>query len=133
MKNNQGRPSWPGRVRTLIPAVLGWILFVYWWQRVALESTAASATVAMVVLTVIAVAIFYSTILWIRHNIKLAKRGKRGFSTRYVRPNFERDWLDRILVFGEPALTREGTWFVVQANDKEKRYAHQRLIVLGSI
>ena len=119
------------RARILIPSVLGWALFVYWWIRVAFESTAWAATVAMALLTMIAVATFYGTLLWIQHNIKLARRGKRGFSTRYLRPAFERDWLDRALVFREPALARDGTWFVVRIDRNEKHYAHQRLIVHG--
>ena len=89
------------RARILIPSLLGWVLFGYWWIRVAFESTAAAVTVAMALLTVIAVATFYGTLLWIQH-------GKRGLSTRYVRPAFERDWLDRTLVFHEPALARRG-------------------------
>lgn len=118
-----------GRARILVPSVLGWGLFCYWWIVVALDSTAAAATMAMALLTVIAVFVFYGTLLWIQHNIKLAMRGKRGFSTRYVRPAFERDWLDRTLVFSEPALARDGTWFVVQVDENEKRYEHQGLIV----
>ncbi len=123
------RMTWARRAGILIPSILGWALFCYWWMRVAFESTASAATVAVALLTAIAVATFYSTLLWIQHNIKLARRGKRGFSTRYLRPAFERDWLDRTLVFREPALAREGTWFVVQVEQNEKRYAHQRLIV----
>jgi hypothetical protein len=127
--NTNDRLTTTRRAGILIPAILGWALFCYWWMRVAFESTAASATVAVALLTMIAVATFYGTLLWIQHNIKLARRGKRGYSTRYVRPSFERDWLDRTLVFPEPALAREGTWFVVQVDENEKQYAHQRLIV----
>lgn len=110
--------------RTLLPAVIGWLLFVYWWRRVALGSTATAATIAVMVLIVITVSVFFSTLLWIRHNITLAQRGKRGFSTRYLAPNFERDWLDRPLVFLGPVVDpREVTWFVVDADSKEKRFA----------
>jgi hypothetical protein len=119
------------RARILIPSALGWLLFCYWWIRVAHESTAWSAAVAMALLTIIAVVTFYGTLLWIQHNIKLAMRGKRGFSTRYVRPSFERDWLDRTLVFHEPSLSRDGTWFVVQIDENEKHYEHRRLIAHG--
>ena len=132
MKNNTRRPTWAGRALTLLAAILGWILFFYWWRRVALQSTETSATVAVVVLALIAVSILCFTILWIQHNLRLAQRGKRGFSTRYLRPSFERDSLDRPLVFADPALARDGTWFVVHVDAKEKHYAHQRLIALGS-
>jgi hypothetical protein len=124
------RGNWAHRVAVLIAAFLGWVLFFFWWRKVALESTAASATLAVVVLTIIGVAIFYTTLLWIRHNIRLAKRGKRGFSTRYLQPNFERDWLNRPLVFSDLAHRREGAWFVIHADENEKRYDHHRLITL---
>ena len=130
MKEKKERSS---RIGILLPAILGWILFLYWWQRVASESTASAATVAVVVLVVIAVAIFYATLLWIRHNLKLAQRGKRGYSTRYVLPRFEHDWLERPLVFLRPAPAREGTWFVVHADETGKHYWHQRLIALDQI
>ncbi len=115
------------RAVILIIAFLGWVLFFYWWRKVALESTAAAATVAVVVLLIIGVTVFYSTVLWIRHNLKLAKRGKRGFSTRWVRPYFDRDHLDRPLVFTKAAARQEGTWFVVHSDVKQKRYSHHRL------
>jgi hypothetical protein len=114
-------------------ALLGWMLFFFWWTRVAFESTAAAAIVAVAVLVVIAVSIFYSTLIWIRHNLGLARRGKRGFSTRYLRPLFERDWLDRAIVFHSSTVAREGTWFVVHMDEKEKRYSHRRLIAANAL
>jgi hypothetical protein len=121
------------RIIRLFPAALGWLLFVYWWTRVAAQSTTAAATVAVAVLVVIAVSIFYCTLIWIRHNLKLAKRGKRGFSTRYLRPLFERDWLDRELVFRSASSARNDTWLVVHANVDQKRYSHHRLTAAGAV
>jgi hypothetical protein len=115
------------RAVILFVAILGWVLFFYWWRKVALESTATAASVAVVVLLVVGIVVFYSTVLWIRHNLKLAKRGKRGFSTRWVRPYFDRDHLNRPLVFTQAAARQEGTWFVVHSDVKEKRYSHHRL------
>jgi hypothetical protein len=128
MKITTERVPASGMARILLPAALGWILFFYWWTRVAIESTAAAATIAVAVLAIIALSILFSTLVWIRHNIELAKRGKRGFSTRYLRPIFERDWLDRSLVFREQSSARQGTWFVVHADENQKWYHPQRLI-----
>jgi Na+/melibiose symporter-like transporter len=131
MKNTLERTTALRRALTLLASILAWVLFFYWWRRVALDSTASAATFAVVVLLVIAVVIFYSTILWIRHNIKLAKRGKRGLSTRYLHPEFERDWLDRPLVFGNMIPPRDVTWFVVHTDESQKRYSHHRLIAVS--
>jgi len=109
------------------------MLFFFWWTRVASESTPASAILAAVVLVAIAVSIFYSTLIWIRHNLKLARNGKRGFSTRYLRPLFERDWLGRAIVFRNATAAREATWLVVHIDEKEKRYSHRRLIAAGAL
>ena len=120
------------RAVSLFLALLGWVLFFYWWHKVALESTATSASVAVIVLLVVGIVVFYSTVLWIRHNLKLAKHGKRGHSTRWVRPHFDRDHLQRRLVFTDAALRREGTWFVVHSDVEQKRYSHQRLISVNA-
>jgi len=112
-----------------LPAALGWLLFFYWWTRVAMESEAAAATLAVAVLAIITLSILLSTQLWIRHNITLAMNGKRGFSTRYLRPTFEHDFLGRPLIFRESSPAREGTWFVIHADAKEKRYLPHRMIM----
>lgn len=116
------------RISILLPSALGWMLFVYWWARVAHESTAAAATTATALLTIITVAVFYTTILWIRHNLELARRGKRGKSTLYIPAVPERDWLNRTVVITAPAAGRHGTWFVVHTDANEKHYTQQRLI-----
>jgi hypothetical protein len=115
----------------LIPTALAWMLFFYWWRRVALENTLGTATLALAILTIVALSILLSTLVWIRHNIKLASRGKRGFSTRYLRPLFECDGLDRPVVFSNAAFALEGTWFVIHADEKEKRYSHHRVLPVG--
>jgi len=127
---SEGAPT-GGVVRTLLPAVFGWILFFYWWTRVAMESTPAAATIALAVLAIITLSILLSTLVWIRHNITLAKNGKRGYSTRYLRPLFERDWMNRPLIFRESTSAHEGTWFVIHADENEKRYLHHRLIAVN--
>ena len=132
MQQTTERTTSVRRAFTLLASFLAWVLFFYWWRRVALNSTASAATFAVVVLLVIAVVIFYSTLLWIHHNIKLAKRGKRGLSTRYLRPEFEHDWLDRPLVFGNMIPRCDVTWFVVHTDEKQKRYSQHRLIAVNS-
>ena len=128
-KNKNVHAPAGGVVRTLLPAALGWLLFFYWWTRVAIESEAAAATLAVAVLAIMTLSILLSTLLWIRHNIALAMNGKRGFSTRYLRPVFESDWLGRPLIFRESNPAREGTWFVIHADAKEKRYLPHRMIM----
>lgn len=120
-----------GVVRTLLPAALGWLLFFYWWMRVAIESEPASATFAVAVLAIITLSILLSTQLWIRHNIALAMNGKRGFSTRYLRPVFESDSLGRPLIFRESSSAREGTWLVIHSDAKVKHYLPHRMIMAG--
>lgn len=112
----------------MIPTAFAWMLFFYWWRRVALENTLLTATLALAILTIVALSVLLFALVWIRHNIKLASRGKRGFSTRYLRPLFECDELDRSLVFSNATPALEGTWFVIHADEKEKRYSHHRVL-----
>lgn len=120
------------RAVILFIALLGWVFFFYWWRKVALQSTAGAATVAVVVLLIAGIVVTYFTLLWIRHNLKLARRGKRGFSTLWVRPQFDRDHFDRPLVFSDSTSRQEGTWFVVHSDVKQKRYSHRRLTSVGA-
>lgn len=86
-----------------ICAFLGWALFFFWWKK-AYSATVGphSVTVSLLVIAaVIAAAVTYAFV-WIFHNKRLARRGKRGFVSFYKPPRFEADAL------GRPLSTQHG-------------------------
>jgi hypothetical protein len=82
----------------LLSIVCGWFLFVYWWDEVTqgeaivemLAYTGAALATAVITLAAI-------TTLWVRHNVKVAREGKRGRVTAYLPPQIDRDRLGRRL------------------------------------
>ena len=81
-----------------ICAFLGWALFFFWWKK-AYSGTVSQRAVTislLVIAGVVAVAALYSSV-WIFHNKRIARRGKRGFVSFYKPPNFVSDALGRRL------------------------------------
>lgn len=120
------RPSRARQTVTYVVAFAGWVLFGFWWHRVALQSTPSSAEAAAFALVVMAVITFFFTLIWIRHNMRLARNGKRGKTALYLEPDFQVDSLNRALVFDEAGGVREDAWFVLDADEREKRYTYGR-------
>lgn len=121
------RPAPLGAAVNGLVALLAWAVFFYWWAVVATDVARVRVEYALWVLTLMAVGVFFVTLLWIRHNLRIASRGKRGFSTRYLVPVFENDYLNRPLEF-RPATPRGERWVVVHADAERKVYESQCLM-----
>jgi hypothetical protein len=79
---------------TLI-ALVGWIVFVERWLEVVDRTSTAFMWVAAVQIVVGAAVILAVTLHWVNHNQKIASKGKRGLSTRWVLPSYTEDALQR--------------------------------------
>jgi hypothetical protein len=119
-----GGPSPASRAVQAVVAVGGWILFVFWWFVVLQRETIASfwsSTLAPVLWGVAAIAAV--TALWILHNRRLARKGRRGTVTRYTVPVFTADLLGRPLRFTDPRTLRTSDQIILTATAEEKVYA----------
>ena len=58
-------------------AVLGWILFVYFWRIVGERGLSPGAIISLVAMAVFLAAVIISTTLWIMHNLKIARVNRR--------------------------------------------------------
>ncbi len=91
------RPSLVARFAAWIAIALGWGVFAAWWVIVLQRESARSLGVALAVIaaTLATSAILMS--LWTRHNIRIAKKGKRGRSSLFIPMEWQRDTLGREL------------------------------------
>jgi len=58
-------------------SILLWIVFVYYWFLVAHQSAGAGVLLAVKVLAVLVVLGVAATVVWVRHNERLARRNRR--------------------------------------------------------
>ena len=91
------KASLAARVGTWLLITAGWGVFAAWWVIVLRRESMRSLGVAFALVGgTIAVTAIAMT-LWTRHNIRIARRGKRGSSSLYLPMTWERDTLGRPL------------------------------------
>ena len=75
----------------------GWGVFVAWWVIVLRRETLRSFGVALGVLGLTLTVSAVGMMLWTHHNLRIARKGKRGKSSLYIPMVFEHDTLSRPL------------------------------------
>lgn len=58
-------------------AVLGWILFVYFWRIVGERGLSPGAIISLVAMAIFLATVIISTTLWIVHNLRIARTNRR--------------------------------------------------------
>jgi hypothetical protein len=58
-------------------AVLGWVLFVYFWRIVGERGLSAGALISLIAMVAFVAAVIVSTTLWIVHNVNIARTNRR--------------------------------------------------------
>ena len=58
-------------------AVLGWVLFIYFWRIVGERGLSPGALLSLVAMAVFLGAVIVSTTLWIVHNLRIARTNRR--------------------------------------------------------
>ena len=107
-----------------ICAILGWCLFFFWWKKASTPGWVSPTAVMYSLLsiaTVVTAAVAYSAI-WIFHNKRLARRGKRGFVSFYKSPHFEADALGRKLTLPPMSHDNYDSILVVRQVGNHKSY-----------
>lgn len=105
-------------------ALLGWILFFFWWRKAATPGWVSPTAVLYSLLSIVIVvsaAVLYSAV-WIVHNKRLARHGKRGFVSFYKSPRFESDALGRQLVMPPMDPDRYDPIITVRTINSHKEY-----------
>lgn len=105
-------------------ALLGWVLFLFWWMKAATPGWVSPSAVFYSLLTIIIVvsgAVLYSAV-WILHNKRLARKGKRGFVSFYKPPRFQADALGRQLKLPSMDPDKYAPIIVVRTINIHKEY-----------
>jgi len=80
----------------LVLALLGWVLFGWFWFQVMTRTPSDESAVGVLVVGVLLVASFSLTVAWIRHNLILSQKheGRRS-RVQAVTPDWSHDVLGR--------------------------------------
>ncbi|HJQ37116.1 MAG TPA: hypothetical protein VKB93_08255 [Thermoanaerobaculia bacterium] len=110
------------RAWNLIALLFGWTLFLYWWWVVLRRTDHVVAWRLVTGLMLLASFLVAFSLIWILHNLWLARRGRRNRATPYNAGVFERDKLDRPVMLGDLHVLREAPVVIVTADRGQKRY-----------
>lgn len=107
----------------VLALVVGWAPFLYWWRTVILreELRVFAGVVVWLVMAIFIVTV--ATSLWIAHNQRLARRGKRGLATRFCTLEPVSDRLGRSLEMPDRDMLRSSARIVILATDDQKVYS----------
>lgn len=75
----------------------GWAVFGAWWVIVLQRETMQAFGFALGVLGAIVVVCAVAMFVWTRHNLRIARLGKRGHSSLFIPMQWERDALGRAI------------------------------------
>ena len=107
-------------VWTLVSA--GWAVFIAWWVIVLRRESIQSLGFALGLLAATLAVSAIATVLWTQHNLRIARRGKRGQSSLFIPMVFERDTLGRPLALPERDISRTAPEVRVVIRDGVKAY-----------
>ncbi len=118
-----------------ISAALGWSLFFFWW-KVVLGSRSYSqrtATVSLLAIFALLLAAVIYCIVWIFHNKRIARRGKRGNVSFYKSPKFERDAIGRELKLLPIDYDHPAPVIIVRSTAETKEFLVEGLVDPGAV
>lgn len=111
----------PGIVRSLVLAG-AWVLFAYWWSVVLRREGADSLVAVARTLASGVLVISLAAVIWVQHNLRIARAGKRGRASLYRPLHFSQDFLGRPLEMPPPAELDRSAHVIVDIVDGLKRY-----------
>lgn len=119
------RPSasaWLARAGTWLLLAIGWLVFAGWWAIVLLREPIPALASAIALLAAIVVGVIVLMMLWTRHNIRLARNGKRGSGAVQVAMRWEHDTLGRRIVMPVPEVAQTAAEVRIVLGDGVKTY-----------
>ena len=100
----------------------GWLLFALWWW-VVLEKEALSFLVrALAVVGAGAVIVLAASLAWVQHNKRLARVGKRGNASPFIRRSWTRDVMGKPVTFPPVEQLQTARVISVTATATGKKY-----------
>lgn len=100
------QPSILARIAVWTLIAAGWAVFIAWWVIVLQRESMQSLGFALGLLAATVVVSAIATAVWTAHNIRIARRGKRGKSSLFIPMLFEQDTLGRPLALPDTGVAR---------------------------
>lgn len=100
--------------------VAGWVVFVaLWWRTLTYTSPATLASIAVMLVACVAVAVAGTT-TWVVHNLDIHRRRGPRLAVPAVEVRLERDFAGRILEADWDAVRASGYVLVVPSGDRKQ-------------
>ena len=100
----------------------GWAIFAAWWVVVLRRETVQALGFALGVLAAIVVGCALAMSLWTRHNMRIARNGKRGNSSLFIPMQWKCDVLGRPIELPPRAVATTAADIRVVMRDGVKVY-----------
>ena len=100
----------------------GWSLFALWWWVVLEKESLSFLGRALAVVGAGVAAVLVASLVWVQHNKRLARTGKRGNASPYIRRSWTRDVLGRPVMFPPVEQLKSARVISVSATSAGKRY-----------
>ena len=104
-------------------AFMGWALFFYWWFLIFRDTSREAQWASVISLMPVVIAVPAGALLWVRHNKRIAARGRRGLISWYMSPAFQQDYFARSLEFAEGLSIHGAQDIVLTVQEDRKIYS----------
>jgi hypothetical protein len=107
-------------------AVLGWILFIYFWRTVGERGISPGALISLAAMAVFLAAVIISTTLWIMHNLKIARTNRRKEGRDVPELTYKRDKIGCTIENESFESLREARLIEIDIEGEKKIYRRAR-------
>ena len=124
-KKDAARPdrgSPPRIVLHAVFAVLGWILFAYFWRLVSIVGLSAGARTALVAMVIFLALLVFLTSWWIAHNLGIARRNRRKRTAEPIEKLYLFDVCGLRVEMPDNARMKSATVIEITIDESHKRY-----------
>ena len=100
----------------------GWLLFALWWRVVLIKESTTFLGQALAVVGVGVALVLVASLAWVQHNKRIARSGKRGNASRFIRRAWTRDALGRPVVLPSAESLKSASVIAVHITATGKKY-----------
>ncbi len=134
--NKQFQPeggSLPRIVFHVAIAVLGWLLFAYFWRAVGERGLSPGVIISLVAMAIFLATVIIMTTLWIVHNLRISRRDRRTGNRPVAEVLYQQDKIGQTIEGEDFDSLRSADMIEVAVKDGKKTYRRaKRLSQPGS-
>ena len=127
--NNRFQPesgSQPRMAFHVAIAVVGWILFAYFWRVVGERGLSPGAIISLIAMAIFLAIVIIMTTLWILHNLKISRSDRRTGNRRVAEVPYQQDKIGHTIEGEGFDSLRNADMIEVAVEDGKKIYRRAR-------